>query len=264
MKHQWVGDSADFGKHGLLRALCKPSPKHPQPLRLGVVWYLTPDGGEKPRNDPHAYLKLPDDEADFYRRSDPDLYDALRGFCDAGPPDVGEVERSGIHPQGTVFYSEYVPEKLGKETVARRREWAETAAAEMEPCDLVFLDPDNGLEPNPYKKRGSPKAPHVRLYEIWSYFAREQSVVFYQTSTMNGNVIRQVYEKRQLLRAEFGVETLAMVYARHKDGWVVFLVIPAERHQERLKVRLRGMVDNGWEQHIWTRGTEAREGRERR
>ena len=39
MQDRYVGDIGDFGKYGLLRALCG------RDLYLGVVWYLIPDEG---------------------------------------------------------------------------------------------------------------------------------------------------------------------------------------------------------------------------
>ena len=254
MKHQWVADSADFGKHGLLRALCNPDPpdEYP-PLKLGVVWYLTPDDEDRePKDDPHAYLGLQGDEARAYEDSDPILYNKLKRIHGSGRLDVGRVANSGILPKGTKFYPEPVPEKLGKETRDRRKDWAEGARRRMEGCDLVFLDPDNGLDPgagNPDKKPTT-NAKHVRLDEIQPHIERGQSVVLYQTSAMNGAMIRQVWEKRCLLERELGIRPFAMIYARHKDGWVVFLVIPQPQHRERLVTRARGMINGGWDQHF--------------
>ena len=43
VQDRYVGDVGDFGKYGLLRALCGGD------LTLGVVWYLYPD--EEANND---------------------------------------------------------------------------------------------------------------------------------------------------------------------------------------------------------------------
>ena len=269
-----MADSADLGKHGLLRALCNPEPTDEfRPLRLGVVWYLTPDDPEgdgdgkkpksKPKTDPRAYLKTGDDEALLYRRSDPDLYDALRGMCREGFLALGEIEHSGILPQGTVFFSEPVPGKIGKETAPKRREWAGAALAAVEPCDLVFLDPDNGLEPvrgEDKARKGNTSAQHVRLDEIRPYVERGQSVVLFQTPAMNDTMIRQVAKKRRLLWNEFGVCPFAMVFGRYKDGWLMFLVLPAHKHRERLLARGRAMVDGAWYEHFLMRDGPLPEG----
>ena len=44
MQNRYVGDLGDFGKYGLLRALCVPGDALGGPeLSLGIVWYLVPD-----------------------------------------------------------------------------------------------------------------------------------------------------------------------------------------------------------------------------
>ena len=253
MKHQWVADSADFGKHGILRALSNPnSPDGYPAMSLGVVWYLTPNGSKEPKPTPWAYLGLQGDEARAYEDSDSTLYHKLRHIRGSGRLHVGRIASSGIHPEGTPFYCEPVPEKLGRETRKKRKEWTRAAYERMDGLDLVFLDPDNGLDPgadNP-KRRPTTDARHVRLDEIRPYIEREQSVILYQTSAMNGAMIRQVWEKRCVLERELGIRPFAMVYARHKDGWVVFLVIPQPDHRERLVARARGMINGGWDQHF--------------
>ena len=45
MQDQYVGDIGDFGKYGLLRHLTGIQTPRLKTLRLGVVWYLFPDGG---------------------------------------------------------------------------------------------------------------------------------------------------------------------------------------------------------------------------
>ncbi len=256
MKHQWVADSADLGKYGLLRALCDPEPTDEfRPLRLGVVWYLTTDdNGQEPKNDPHAYLKLPDDDPDLplYQGSDRKLYKALKRIHNSGSLDVGAVERSGILPRGTAYFSDPIPDRLGRDTAAARMKWSDAALARMEGCDLVFLDPDNGLDPNAGRDGQNPSnsAQHVRLDEIRSYVAQEQSVVLYQHPGMNDTMIRQVAKKRRLLWEELRICPFAMVFGRYKDGWLMFLVIPAHKHRERLLARGRAMVDGAWYEHF--------------
>ncbi len=43
MQNRYTGDVGDFGKYGLLRALCSDDGK--RKLKLGVNWYLVPDMG---------------------------------------------------------------------------------------------------------------------------------------------------------------------------------------------------------------------------
>ena len=77
MQNRYVGDVGDFGKYGLLRALCRPSGAENRPLRLGVVWYLTTD--ETHNNDGRhiGYLEPTPKNLRDFRACDPDLYDTL-------------------------------------------------------------------------------------------------------------------------------------------------------------------------------------------
>lgn len=52
MQNRFAGDIGDYGKYGLLRALAK------LPLRLGVIWYLTPDGDSGGNRT--GYLQMPE------------------------------------------------------------------------------------------------------------------------------------------------------------------------------------------------------------
>ena len=43
MQNRYTADLGDFGKYGLLKALCQSYIEDEEPnLRLGVVWYLVP------------------------------------------------------------------------------------------------------------------------------------------------------------------------------------------------------------------------------
>ena len=66
LENRYVGDVGDFGKYGLLKALCLPS-KVPGGcnLSLGVVWYLVPD--ESKDGKLTGYLKDSSNNRRLYR-----------------------------------------------------------------------------------------------------------------------------------------------------------------------------------------------------
>ena len=256
MKNQWVADSADFGKYGLLRALCHPDPEDEyQPLRLGVVWYLTPDGDgddKAPDSKSCGYLNPNDPDALLYSDCDPALYDKLAEVARSEHPTVGDVEAAGILPGGTVFFGGVVPEAQGKGSDEARRDWASDAAKATAGCDLVFVDPDNGLEPppSPRVRRRNTKSRHARIDELKPYAERGQSLIIYQHLAMNGHLAHQLHKKKaEIERACLG-SAFGMAYGRYKNGWVVFFVVPAEHHQGRLNFRARGMLGKPWGKHF--------------
>ena len=146
MQNRHVGDIGDYLKLGILRAL---SPGY----RLGVVWWLYPDEGHNQDGRHIDYLSQPDQ----WRHFDPDLFDSLSQIVVSGQRDVGALEASNILP-GAVFAGDVIP--TGGPIVLRqqaRHEWFQAARQTVHEADLVFVDADNGLEPDKFG-HGSAKA----------------------------------------------------------------------------------------------------------
>lgn len=165
MKNQYFGDVNDYRKYGLLRALQASSD-----CRLLVAWMLTPDDGGSDGGR-RAYLEQPE----RWRRYDPELYDGLTALVGSGSaPQVSLIEGTGLLPRST-FHSEIVPD--GRSERRLWREGLEEAAAGM---DLVFLDPDNGVEvaSKPVGHKGSSK--YVTWQEIEELWDAGCSVLVYQ------------------------------------------------------------------------------------
>ncbi|HEX5761480.1 MAG TPA: hypothetical protein VF121_20025 [Thermoanaerobaculia bacterium] len=136
MQDRYAGDIGDFGKFALLRALAPG-------CRLGISWYRTDGVGESENDGRHlAYLQQPD----RFRHLDPGAFDALASFVadfEAGRcrRAIRSLEALALLPPDTLFHRELCPR-----SPAERRHWAAGMVKSMEGADLVFLDPDNGLE----------------------------------------------------------------------------------------------------------------------
>ncbi|MGH9380315.1 MAG: hypothetical protein ACRD2Z_06855 [Thermoanaerobaculia bacterium] len=131
MKNQYFGDVNDFRKYGLLRALQSAGD-----ARLLVAWMLTPDdGGSDGRL--RTYLE----QSDGWKDCDPHLYAELAAMLRAGStPRVSMIEATDLLPRAS-YHSEIVPDtRLARDT------WREGLLAAASKADLVFLDPDNGIE----------------------------------------------------------------------------------------------------------------------
>jgi hypothetical protein len=84
MQNRYVGDVGDFGKYGLLRALCGISPESSPELTLGVVWYLVSktEANNDGKHDGYLNLKYEtrrNKVAKEYSDCDPALYGVLKG-----------------------------------------------------------------------------------------------------------------------------------------------------------------------------------------
>ena len=256
MQDRYVGDLGDFGKYGLLRALCDPSPLDDrQALRLGVAWYLFPDESKTADGkhigylDPCLTAPSPRNE-ELFRECDPPLYDALRKIVVDQRRCVCAVQDGGVLPAGTVFHR--TPLGFDKlpgpgpqyQRMRKRRQWVDEMLKVTAGCDIVFVDPDNGLEVGsrgPFSKFG-PK--HVYYEDLERLACRDQSLVVYHHAGRSGTVEKQVERRLKEIREVLGRKAQALVYRR---GTVrIFFVIAAERHQGILDARVGSFLKTRW------------------
>jgi len=130
LNNQYFCDISDYYKYGLLRLIIKHTN-----LNIGVCWMLTKDDGKK--NDKRKqYLSQPE----RWQHYDPKLYEFLKN-CYCHGNDITKVDRrilpacKFLSPSG----------ELEDNAVARQQYFNEFKHL-TQSCDLLFFDPDNGME----------------------------------------------------------------------------------------------------------------------
>lgn len=178
MRHNFVNDIGDYAKYALLRALCANGQAT---IHLGVIWYLTDHAEQNGDGRRRAHLSQNGWEA-----LDPELLNNMRlieGALESQDElNVRLIEASGILPPDTAYFSEAIPhvERSVPQRVSARAAWFSRAQKRVANCNLVFLDPDNGLE-----VRSAPiTSPLARKYtavsEIAALLEHGTGVVLYQ------------------------------------------------------------------------------------
>ena len=147
MKIQLVGGVGDFGKFALLRHLMPGR-------RLAVCMYLTGARDEAKDHSRHFdYVGRPEQ----FRHLCPELFDQLAEFvnirCATRDP-LTALQRSRVL-ENAIFLRYEVPKQ-----VSLRPPWAELLVNSVSDANLVFLDPDRGVQGNRLTNR------HVALAEI--------------------------------------------------------------------------------------------------
>jgi hypothetical protein len=164
VKHQYVGDISDYRKYALLRALSAGGAN-----RIGVCWMLTPDDGGADGGK-LAYLG----QKERFRHYDPELFDILAHA--AAEPDrrrLQNIEDSGAIA-GALYYNETLLDDL-----SQRASFMEKAATALNQTELIFFDPDNGLEVSlPKGRRNSSK--YLYLDEVGAFYEAGKSLLLYQ------------------------------------------------------------------------------------
>ena len=228
MKNQYFADVNDFRKYGLLRSLVDSSE-----MKAAICWMLT-------ENDTRTDGKFIDylNHPEKWRRYDPDLFDMLAScITNQSNRSVKWAKENQLIPSAVYF-----AESLCNEQEKRQRYFAEfdTIAADS---DLVFFDPDNGIETKsvPFGHQGSNK--YIYWPELINTFQSGKSILVYQ------HFIRV---KRELFIQQLAdrfceylpiSETFSLTTAN-----VLFLLIPQPHHQKYLEKKCEEISTNWYSQ----------------
>ena len=163
MKNQYAGDVGDYTKLGILRGLENAG------FSIGLNWYLTPDEPEHSKtftDGKHTkFLEFDCDTPDI------DLYCALQKIGLSNNRTVARLERAKLF-ENTLFWNKILEGKS-------RDKWHLEALKKLGKRDVIFLDPDNGLEvksTNPYSKNGNK---YTTYKEAADYYVQGATVIIY-------------------------------------------------------------------------------------
>ena len=233
MKDQYFGDVNDYRKYGLLRVLAREAR-----MDAAVCWMLTASDG---RTDGRftEYLGQPQ----TWEAYDRPLFRFLRRtVVDEGERSVAAIERSGLLP-ATRFWSDLLPDEAGTRDAWFDRFWGHAARA-----DLVFFDPDNGLEVKSVCRGRANSSKYLYGSEVEEASARGHSVLVYQHFPRERRVPFVARQAAELGRRCGSSSVIAL-----RTAHVVFLLAPRPAHQSRLSAAAvevgrcwTGQIDVTW------------------
>jgi hypothetical protein len=229
MKNQYFGDINDYRKYGLLRLLTNRGE-----IATAVCWMLTPndsrgDGGRI------EYLSQPEK----WRPHDDDLFAHLK-WCvlDRGVRHISEIGNSDLLPSCR-FHSDIVPDD-GDDRAA----YFDQLMALAKGCDLIFFDPDNGIEvkSKPYSRKDSSK--YLYWHEIERFWNAAHSLLIYQHFP---HVKRApfVESKTHQLMEKTGAAEVVSFCTSH----VVFFLLPQPERGDYFRGRNKLIADR-WRDEI--------------
>ena len=216
MQTKYIGDLADFVKFLLLKQLCCTD------LSLGINWYLVHNDTS---ND--GSIKLKESLAGVDR----DLFDKLSAL--KLTKSIKDVETANFFLCKTKYYSEILNYKT-------RNDWFNKSITDLSKCDIIFCDPDNGLEIPSCKHNNQESIKHVNLNEIKHYFDEGSSVIIYQVGNRNGELDEQEFERKKELSELLGVAMDNIEAIKSCIGIdCFFIVIMQDKHKNELSDRIK-------------------------
>lgn len=224
MQDRFIGDVGDFEKYGLLRALAGVHPPVAPELSLGVVWYRMPDKNTDFLKDPQRF-----------RNCDPPLFDELKRVVGSNQRTIAAIQNARIWPRDKKFFDEPVGRRV---PTAENGPWLDAAVKEVAECDLVFLDPDNGLE---IKTTQPCKREHCSFKDVLRFWEQGSSLVIYQHQRRGKSQAEQMAAIADELAKVVGTPTRPW-YLHFKQR--AFFVIPSPTHHDTLKARFRRFTED--------------------
>lgn len=243
MQDRYAGDIGDFGKYGLLRALCGDG------LRLGVLWYaFEGDTGTNPGDGKRTeYLSPPDVSL---RECDPDLFQQMHDVVYGGNRSIAAVEQSGALPALTVCHGEklvFEPSERPPAREARRRDWLASALEIVGGADVVFADPDTGLQipsMNPLVANGPKYAYYDDLVPCWE---RGQSLVIYQHADhAPGGMGLRIANRIEEIQSHFSGALQPIVLRWRRVSARAYFILPKPEHVDTIEDRVERFLDSEW------------------
>lgn len=165
MKNQYFGDINDFKKYALLRTIINTCN-----LKILIAWMLTEDDGSTDGKFTD-YLRKPE----IWRSYDEELFDGLFDLLNTGVPrSVQLLESTNLLPE-VMYYS-----KLVGDPVLDRQTWFDSLLGKAAESDLVFLDPDNGIEVKSCRYGNKRSSKYVYWQELEVLWESGKSLLVYQ------------------------------------------------------------------------------------
>lgn len=231
MQDRYAGDIGDYGKFGLLKAL------QAEGFRLGINWYKATPPTKKEKENEDGKHRI----AERYDACDPVLAETLRAISTSPQRSIEALQQAALLDAArTVYFREEV-------TVAGRAQWHEDALQALADCDLVFLDPDNGLLVKSVGRRSAKSVKYVFDEELNDYLARGQSVVLYNHRARKPAVqyFQELADRCAALPAAQGKPICALTFPK---GTIrdYLLIAATPDHAHRIHQALNHMTQGAW------------------
>lgn len=237
MQNRYSGDIGDFGKLGLLRWA------EGSGLSIGVNWYLVPDETHSNDGKHTSYLKK-----ETFRACDDELWRELQSIVDSGNREIRALEKRSILNarffSDTLEFSNTTP--AGRNML--RQQWHTHALEQLKHCDLVFLDPDNGLMVP--SARGSVKANKFVLpLELADYYRQGSSIVYYQhKARLSDSYYIEQFKSLTTSGIFSEAKGLGLKFVTTSQRYFFILMQP--QHIERITDNINQFLNSEWGSHF--------------
>jgi hypothetical protein len=245
MQNRYVGDIGDFAKYALLRTICRNTD-----LRLGILWCLFADESHNSDGRHTIYLQRGE-----FCSLDMELHDRLHQVVRSDRRSIQQVVRAKIFPANTIYFNALIsPMKQVRLNSAdretHRKTWMCRALTATDSCDIVFFDPDNGLETSSIPKHARKAGKYIFWDELRPFWTRGQSLIVYHHLNRTAPAHVQTQRLKARFQAEMNEPALLLSLLFRRGSCRHFWVVGQEQHAPVLRAKMEAMLASGWAEHF--------------
>lgn len=250
MQNRYSADVGDFGKFGLLRHLVAG-----KSYILGINWYLFPDEGHNEDGKFVCYLNKP-----CFERCDTELHNKLKTVVETNRS-VYELEKIGIFDHKTIFFSDNVdfysdfPKNTKEHKNKRlmlRKEWSMRASKILSNANVLFLDPDNGLQVPSCKSLSQKKSGKFAYFEeIKNQHQDKDFTVIYHHLNRHknhGSHTQQIQDRAEQLKSKINTEHIVFAVRYRPFSPRAFFIITTPKNEKEIESKLKSFLQSNWGQ----------------
>jgi hypothetical protein len=244
MQDRYVGDVGDYGKYGLLRALRG----RPAALRLGVVWYRVPDESHTRDGRFLGYLDPTADNHARFRACDPELFDGMASVIRRSRR-IEEVQTTRLLGDTTRYFAEplaWTSERV-TDRAEQRRSWLARGVSTIDGSNIVFVDPDNGIECASVTRTSAKGPKYAFLDEIEYLYRATGAIVIYHHLSRRGSATQQAMRAIHSVQRATGGDVWALRFHRGTSRLFVIATAPSDG---LLRERTREFLATSWREHF--------------
>ena len=243
MQNRYVGDVGDFAKYTLLKKLTGP-----KILSLGVVWCLYPDEFHNSDGRHISYL-----ENSEFRNLESELHDSLAAIVRSGCRSVAAISKAKLLPRSTKFFKSPISILNLADRSARevhRAKWLTQALIATRKCDIVFFDPDNGIETSSVQMHAPKAGKYIFWDELRPFWDRGQSLFIYHHLNRTASVARQTEILKEKFIAKFADASLIQYFLFRRGSCRHFWLVAQEEHAVHCRSVTNQVTQSEWREYL--------------
>ena len=180
---------------------------------------------------------------------------ALRKIVTSGNRSVRAVSGSELFPNATIFCDAATAATTGSalsrvDRMKHRFDWLDIAFKITKQCELVFFDPDNGLEIASVPRHHPNAGKYIYWDELIPFWCRGQALLVYHHLNRTKPAPQQVNDLRSRFLARFCEASVLPLVFRRGSCRVFWLVYPNSAMGAELERRASEFLDSAWSKHF--------------